>query len=89
MEVSRDEDARPKLDVSTDQKKTSAGDDAKDGGVSSAESIAPNLISSGAPGQSDPSAAAQVATTVLPTSRRGCKRPLPTTRHNKPLQQVD
>jgi hypothetical protein len=36
----------PKPDVLTDQKKKSAGDNFGDGGVSSAEPIAPNLISS-------------------------------------------
>jgi hypothetical protein len=57
VEVSSDEDARPKPDAPTDQKKASDGDDTEDGRVSSAEPIAPNSISSRAPEQSDPSVA--------------------------------
>jgi hypothetical protein len=46
----------PKPNAPVDQKKASDGDDAEDGRVSSAEPIAPNLISSGASEQSNPSA---------------------------------
>jgi hypothetical protein len=68
--------------------KKSANDDAEDGGVSLAETIAPNPIRSGAPGQSDPSADAWVVAPVLPSGEHGQKHHLPATRWNKPLDQV-
>jgi hypothetical protein len=68
--------------------KKSAGDDAEDEGVSSAEPIAPNLISSGTPGQSNPFTVAQVVALIAPSHKRGQKCPHSTTRSNKPLDQV-
>jgi hypothetical protein len=47
VEVSSSEDDVPKPNASTNKHKRSVGDDAKEGGVSSAELIAPNLISFG------------------------------------------
>jgi hypothetical protein len=81
VEVSSNEDAElgPKSDAPV-EKKASAGDDAGDGGLSSAEPNVPNPISS---------AAIQVPIIVPPTSGRGRKRPTPATRRNKPLRQAD
>jgi hypothetical protein len=69
VEVSSIEDIvlGPKPDVPGDQKKASIDDDARDGGVSSVELITPNLISSGVPKESDPSAIVQVPIDVRPT----------------------
>jgi hypothetical protein len=89
VDVSSDEDDGLKPDALADKKKASASDDTEDGGVSSAEPIAPNLINSDVLEQSDPFVVDQVATTVLPTGERGRKCPPPATRRNKPLQQVD
>jgi hypothetical protein len=72
VEVSSDEDAGLKPDTPASQKKASASDDAEDGGVSSIEPIAPNLVSFGASEQFDPSTADQVTTTILPTGGHGC-----------------
>jgi hypothetical protein len=88
VEVSSGEDDVPRPTASADKMKKSDDDDAEDEGVSSAEPIAPNPISFGAPGQSDPSAVARVVTSVPPPGKRGHKRPLPATRRNKPLDQV-
>jgi hypothetical protein len=88
VEVSSGEDDMPKPDASASKQKKSAGDDAEDGGVSSAELIAPNPISSGALGQSNPSTATRVAAFVLPSRKRGHKRPPPATGRNKPLDPV-
>jgi hypothetical protein len=60
-----------------DVTKKSAGDDAGDGGVSSAELIAPILIRSDALGQTGPSVADRVASTSPPVGRRRHKRPRP------------
>jgi hypothetical protein len=62
VEVSSSEDDVLNLDALVGKKKTSAGDDTEDGGVYSAEPIAPNLISSSAPERSDLSTTVQVAT---------------------------
>jgi hypothetical protein len=75
----------PKPNASSGKQKKSVGDDAKDEGVSSPESITLNPISSGILGQSNPSAAAQVAAPVLPTGKRGRNSPLPATKRNRPL----
>jgi hypothetical protein len=88
VEVSSGEDDVSRPTASANKLKKSAVDDAKDGGVSSAEPIAPNPISSGTPGQSDPSIAAWVVAPVLPSGKHGQKCPLPATRRNKPLDQV-
>jgi hypothetical protein len=88
IEVSNGEDDVPRPTAPADKLKKSVSDDAEDRGVSSAEPIAPNLISSGAPGHSDPSTAAQVVAPILPSGKHGQKRSLPATRHNKPLDQV-
>jgi hypothetical protein len=55
--------------------KKSAGDDAGDGGTSSAEPIAPNPIRYNTSGQTDPSVADRAATTDPPISGRRNKRP--------------
>jgi hypothetical protein len=91
VEVSSIEDIvrGPKPDVPADQKKASIDDDAGDGGVSSVELITPNLISSGVPKESNPSAIVQVPIDVRPTGERGCMHPPPATRWNKPILQVD
>jgi hypothetical protein len=88
VEVSSGEDDVLRPTASPNKLKKSAGDDVEGRGVSSAESIAPNPISSSAPGQSNPSAAAQVVTPILPSSKHGQKCPMPATRRNKPLDQV-
>jgi hypothetical protein len=81
VEVSSSDDDVPKPDVSSGKQKKSASDDAEDEGVSSIEPIAPNPISSGALGQSDPS----VVAPVLPIGKRGHKRPPPATKRNRLL----
>jgi hypothetical protein len=49
VEVSNSEDDRPKLGAPVGQKKKFSGDNTEDGGVTSAEPIAPNPISFGTP----------------------------------------
>jgi hypothetical protein len=71
IEVSNGEDDVPRSTASADKLKKSVSDDAEDRGVSSAEPIAPNLISSGAPGHSDPSTAARVVAPILPSGKHG------------------
>jgi hypothetical protein len=71
VEVSSGEDDVSKTETLVGKKKTLACDDAKDGGVSSVELIAPNPISSGMPEQADPSANDWVATVVPPAGGRG------------------
>jgi hypothetical protein len=78
VEVSSGEDDAPKPDASASKQKESVGDDVEDGGVSSAESIAPNPISSGAPEHADHSTADRVATIVPFVGGRGCKHPAAT-----------
>jgi hypothetical protein len=48
VEVSNGNDDVPTLDALATKQKKSAGDDAEDGGASSAEPVAPNPISSNA-----------------------------------------
>jgi hypothetical protein len=62
------------------KKKASTGDDARDGGVSSAGPHAPNLISS---------VAARVPIIVRPTGEHGRKHPTHGTRWKKLVRQVD
>jgi hypothetical protein len=62
------------------KKKASTGDDARDGGVSSAGPHAPNLISS---------VAARVPIIVRPTGEHGRKHPTHGTRRKKLVRQVD
>jgi hypothetical protein len=57
--------------------------------VSSAESIAPNPISSSVSNQSNHSITCGVSTNVPPCGGRGCNRPPPATRWNKPILLVD
>jgi hypothetical protein len=71
VEVSNGEDDVPRPTASADKLKKSVNDDAEDMGVSSTEPIAPNSISSGAPGHSDPSTAALVVAPILPSSKHG------------------
>jgi hypothetical protein len=88
VEVSSGKDDVPRPTASADKLKKSASDDAEDRGVSSAEPIAPNPISSGTSGPSDPSTAAWVVAPVLPSGKHGKKCPLPVARRNKLLDQV-
>jgi hypothetical protein len=60
-----------------DVTKKLAGDDTRDGGASSAEPIAPILISSNVSEQADPSIIDQIALTDPFANQRRCKRPLP------------
>jgi hypothetical protein len=85
VEVSNGEDDVLRPTTLADKLKKPADDDAKDKGVSSAEPIAPNPISSGVSGQSDPFAAARVVTPVLPFGKRGQKHPPSATRSTKLL----
>jgi hypothetical protein len=89
VELSSDEDAGPKPDVLTDQKKASISNDAGDEGVSSAEPNAPNRISYSVPKQPDSFTASRVPPVVPSTGEHGCKHPPPTTRRNKPLPHID
>jgi hypothetical protein len=89
MEVSSGEDNVPKTDASADKTKAPDGNDAKDGGASSAEPIAPNLIRSNAPKQANSSIADQVASIVPPISGCGRKRPATAIRQNQPLPLAD
>jgi hypothetical protein len=75
VEVSSGEDDVPKTNASADKKKALDGDDAEDGGASSAEPITPNPIRSDAPEQANSSIADRAASIVPPTSRHGRKRP--------------
>jgi hypothetical protein len=61
VEVSSGKDDVSKTDALTDKKKVPDGDDAEDGGASSAEPITPNLIRFDAPEQADPSIADRAA----------------------------
>jgi hypothetical protein len=80
MEVSSGED---------DVMKKSGGDDAGDGGASSAEPIAPNPIRSNVPGQTDPSVADQVASTNPPIGGCTCKRPPPIPKQKQIIPSID
>jgi hypothetical protein len=60
-----------------DVTKKSAGDDAGDGGASSANPIAPNPIKFNALGQIDPSVADRATSTNPPVGGRKRKRPPP------------
>jgi hypothetical protein len=84
VEVSSNEDVVSGLkpDVSA-EKKASTNDDTRDKGVSLAKPNAPNLISSGAPKQSDPSIDGRVLTITPPAGGFGCKCPPPATKWNK------
>jgi hypothetical protein len=84
VEVSSGEYAVLKPDALTSKREAPDGDDARDGGVSSAEPKAPNPISSNMLKQSNPSATDQVSTDVPPSSRHGHKRPT-ATRQNKSI----
>jgi hypothetical protein len=88
VEVSSGEDNAPKLDASASKQKEPAGDDVEDGGMSSGEPIAPNLISFGAPEHVDHFAADRVATIIPSVGSRGRKRPA-ATRQNKSILQDD
>jgi hypothetical protein len=89
VEVSSGEDDVPKTNALIDKKKASAGDDAKDGGVSSAEPITPYPISSDALEQAEPSVADRPAPVIPPTGRHGRKRPPPIIKRKQPLPSAD
>jgi hypothetical protein len=75
VEVSSGEDDVPNPNASTNKKKV--GDDAEDGGASSAEPIAPNQISSNAPEQTNPFIGDRVTSTNPSVGRLGHKCPPP------------
>jgi hypothetical protein len=87
--VSSGEDNAPKPDASAGKEKAPAGDDAENGGVTSAEPITPNLIRPNAPEQTDSSVIDRVASIVPPAGGRWRKRPPPAIRWNKPLSSAD
>jgi hypothetical protein len=60
VEVSSGDDDASKIDASATEPKAPAGDEDEGEGVSSAEPIAPSLISSNTPVQADPSVADRV-----------------------------
>jgi hypothetical protein len=69
--------------------KKSAGDDARDGGASSAEPTTPKSIRSNAPGQTDPSVANRAATTDPPVGGRRHKRPPSIPKWKQALPSID
>jgi hypothetical protein len=69
--------------------KKSTSNDARDGGASSAELIAPNPIRSNAPGQTDPSVADRVASTDPPVGGCRCKHSPPVHKRKQALPSVD
>jgi hypothetical protein len=89
VEVSSGKDDVPKTNALIDKKKASAGDDAKDGGVSSAEPITPYPISSDVSEQAEPSVADRPAPVIPPTGRHGRKRPPPIIKRKHPLPSAD
>jgi hypothetical protein len=72
-----------------DVTKKSAGDDARDGEASSAESIAPNPIKPSTPVQIDPSVADRAASTDPPVGGRRCKHPPPVPKQKQALPSAD
>jgi hypothetical protein len=89
VEVSSGEDNVPKTDASVDKRKVPDGDDAEDGGASSAKPITPNPIRFDAPEQADPSIIDRAASIVPPASGRARKRPATTIRRNQPLPSAN
>jgi hypothetical protein len=86
----------PKVDIDVevsssedDVPKKSAGDDAGNGGASSAESIAPNSIRSNVSRQTDPSIADWAASTDPPVGRRRCKHPPSVSKQKQALPSTD
>jgi hypothetical protein len=72
-----------------DVMKKSAGDDGRDEGAFSAESIAPNPIRSNMLGQTDPSIADRANSTDLPIGGRRRKRPTPVPKRKQALSSTD
>jgi hypothetical protein len=89
VEVSSGDDDVPKLDALATAQKKSVGDNAEDGGASSAKLIAPNPISSNAPGQTDPSVADWTASTNPSVGRHRCKCPPPIPKRKQALSLAD
>jgi hypothetical protein len=89
VEVSSGEDDVPKPDALMTRQKTSAGDDAEDGGASSAEPIAPNPTSSNVLEQTDPFVADRAGSTNPSASERRPKRPLPAPKQKQVLPLAD
>jgi hypothetical protein len=85
VEVSNGKYNATKPNASDDKEKALAGDDAEDGGASSAELIAPNLISYNAPKQFNTSITNQVTTVVPPTGGHGHKHPPRVIKRKQPL----
>jgi hypothetical protein len=89
VEVSSGEDDVLKPDAPTTRRRKSAGDDAKDGGASSTELIAANLINSTMPEQTNPSIADR-ATSINPSAgRRRRKHPPPAPKRKQALPSTD
>jgi hypothetical protein len=89
VEVSSGEDNAPKPDALTDKEKAPIGDDAEDGGASSAEPITPNPIGSNAPEQTDPFITDWVTTIVPPAGGHRCKHPPLVIKRKQPLPSLD
>jgi hypothetical protein len=89
-------DPYPKADIDVevsgvedDATKKSTGDDAEDGGASTAKPIAPILISSNVTEQANPSVTDQLASTDPPASERKRKRPPPIPKLKQSSSSVD
>jgi hypothetical protein len=72
-----------------DVMKKSVGDDARDGGASSTEPIAPSQIRSDTPGQTDPSVADRAASTAPPMDGYRHKRPPPVPKWKQAFPSTD
>jgi hypothetical protein len=86
MELSGSDDDVLKTNSLVNKQKTRTSDDAEGGGVSSAEQITPDPISSSVPKQGKPSTADQVDMVALPTSGQKWKRlsPIPRRKPSQP-----
>jgi hypothetical protein len=71
------------------RQKKSTGDDAEDGGASTAKPIAPILISSNVTEQANPSVTDQLASTDPPAIERKRKRPPPVPKLKQSSSSVD
>jgi hypothetical protein len=77
VELSNSDDDVLKTNSSVNKQKMTTGNDAKGGGVSLAEQIAPNPISSSVPEQAKPPTTDQVDVVAPSTSKQKWKLPLP------------
>jgi hypothetical protein len=85
VEVSSGDDTTPKIDILVGKKNAPFSDDTEGEGVSSAEPIAPDPISSSMSEQADPSAADRVKVVVSSTGRHTwkCPSPIPKPKQSK------